>query len=421
MKANIEVGEARMVATLAFVFGLVNLEMFSVSYLLPFIRPSLGLDNAEVGLVTSGYWIAFAISSCAAGLLMDKWGSRKAVLIGMMSALSICSMLSGISTSFATLLAFRLLMGLLEGPVLPIAQSIVAKESSAATRGLNMGIVQTLGASVIGAFLGPLLLTRIGTHVGWRAGFFLLPVPGVAAAFLIRKYVSEGTGAAGGVIRSSRNSELRRASSKGEGVGTALLNRNVLLCAIGASCCVAFIILGTNFTPLYYTEVRRVSAEKMGLMMGVMGVSSMILGTTLPALSDKFGRKPIAIISGLCGAALPLGLLQINSTGLALAAITFIGWAPASGVTLLFATIPSESIAPRYVSSVLGIVLAVSTVLGGVIAPALGGWWADRSSLRAVLLIEIGLGILVAASSLGLKETNPSRTGLIFRRSVPNK
>ena len=45
-------------------------------------------------------------------------------------AFSLCSFLSGVAGSFLTLFLARLLMGVAEGPILPVSQSLVAFESA---------------------------------------------------------------------------------------------------------------------------------------------------------------------------------------------------------------------------------------------------------------------------------------------------
>ncbi len=54
---------------------------------------------------------------------------------------SLFSALSGLVSGFAMLLIFRALMGIAEGPVLPIAQSLMVK-SQPQRRGFNMGLIQ---------------------------------------------------------------------------------------------------------------------------------------------------------------------------------------------------------------------------------------------------------------------------------------
>jgi MFS family permease len=84
-----------------------------------------------------------------------------------------------------------MLMGLAEGPILPIAQSLVVLESSESRRGFNMGVMQNLGSNLIGSFFGPVILTALAEYFSWRGAFFVAAVPGLICAALIWMFVRE--------------------------------------------------------------------------------------------------------------------------------------------------------------------------------------------------------------------------------------
>lgn len=64
------------------------------------------------------------------------------MLILSILVFSLFSALSGLVSGFAMLLIFRALMGIAEGPVLPIAQSLMVEKSQPQRRGFNMGLIQ---------------------------------------------------------------------------------------------------------------------------------------------------------------------------------------------------------------------------------------------------------------------------------------
>ena len=69
-------------------------------------------------------------------------------------------------------LKYRLLMGLFEGPTLPLIQSFIAKESTPSRLGLNMGILQSFGSTLFGMILAPIILVALANELGWRSAFF---------------------------------------------------------------------------------------------------------------------------------------------------------------------------------------------------------------------------------------------------------
>ena len=124
-------------------------------------------------------------------------------------AFSLCSFASGLAVSFLTLFATRLLMGLAEGPILPIAQSLVAIESTAAKRGNNMGVMQNFGSNLLGSFAAPLVLVAVATAFSWRWAFFLSGVPGLIMALLIAKYVRQPDPTAAPLYRARKRRAAR--------------------------------------------------------------------------------------------------------------------------------------------------------------------------------------------------------------------
>src|SRR5271169_4358500 len=168
--------EQRLIWVLGITFGFLFFDRNAASYLMPFITQDLHFNNKQVGLVASALSFTWALSAFLGGALSDRTGRRKAILLASVIAFSLCSFLSGLAASFAALLGARLLMGLAEGPFLPVCQALVARESEHSRRGHNMGVMQNFGSNLLGSFLAPLLLIPIAAHWSWRAAFFLAGV-----------------------------------------------------------------------------------------------------------------------------------------------------------------------------------------------------------------------------------------------------
>ena len=183
--------EIRMIGVLTLMFGFVFFDRNAMGNLAPLITASLHLTNGQIGALSSGLSICWAISGFAIGTLSDALGRRKSILIITVVIFSVCSVVSGLAPSFGVLLASRMLMGLAEGPILPIAQSLVVLESSESRRGFNMGVMQNLGSTLIGSFAGPVILTALADAFSWRGAFFVAAVPGLICAALVWLYVRE--------------------------------------------------------------------------------------------------------------------------------------------------------------------------------------------------------------------------------------
>ncbi len=385
-------------AVLSLCWALALFDITGIDYLMPFIAPNLKLNNTQIGLLFSLYYIPFGLSSYVTGELTDRFGKRRTILVSVMLLFSLGSLLPGLATSFTALLMTRLLMGLLTGPILPLAQTIVAVEMPAERRGTNMGIVQNVGTSLLG-FLTPLLLVALAVRWGWRIGFFVIAIPGLICTVLIALSLRH-------VPEPQIGGEAKR---RRKPIGEVLRHRNIWLCIAGACLFTSFILIGRGYLPLFYVQLRHMSPQRMGLLMSVLSVSGLILGVVFPALADRFGRKPAAIFSSLLGAILPLAALYFAGPDTVLGLLMFIGWAPAGASMLLFATIPSETVPTHSISTAIGLTFAIGTLVGGFLGPALAGWSADRWGLRSSLLLEAGCAIAMALICLALRETRPAK------------
>jgi MFS family permease len=195
-----------------------------------------------------------------------------------------------------------------------------------------------------------------------------------------------------------------------------LENRNMWLCMLMSIVMVSWMVLGWAFLPLYYIKVKHFSAGQMSILMSVLGLSAAFFSFVVPGLSDRIGRRPVVVIFNLIGAGVPAAALYFDGSAYALAALVFLAWSASGTMPLLMGTIPSETIPARYVATALGMVMGLGEVLGGVSAPAIAGWAADKYSLRVPLFMQAGCAVIAAALALFLTETAPSR---LVQRAAP--
>ena len=425
--------ENRLIAVLTVMFGFVFFDRNAMTNLSTFVAPDLHLNYTQIALLASGLSFTWAISGVVVGALTDSFGHRKTLLLIAVVIFSACSVISGLAPSFGVLLASRMLMGLAEGPIMPISQALVALESPDTRRGLNMGVMQNLGSNFIGSFLAPLVLVPIAQVLNWRCAFFVAAVPGLICAVLIWKWVHEpqthevsqaaSAKPVSGLAQSSPadTPEAVRASM-GRRIVELFRYRNMWLCIVISCFMVPWMIVGWAFLPSVYVNFRHFSPSDMKWLMSVLGISAAVFAFIVPGLSDRFGRKPVMIVFTLIGVLYPFAALYFSGSLLVLALLIFVGWS-ASGVFPLFmATIPSESIPARYLGTSLGLVMGIGEFLGGSSVPTLAGRAADHFGLPAPMYIAAACAVIAAVLTLFLRETAPVKVGaqsLAPREGVP--
>lgn len=405
-----------LVTLLSVTFGIVFFDRNSLGFLMPFIQGELHLSDTEVGMLSSALSLTWACAAFGIGYVSDRTGSRKGLLIIATVLFSACSFLSGLAMSFAILLGARLLMGVAEGGMMPIMQAIVADEVRPEHRGLAMGVTQNFGSNLLGTFLAPVALTAVASAYGWRHAFFLAGIPGLVAAIFLWRFVrppqelqpaSQSAREVGHSAAALGALARAQASAARPPLREVCAERNVVLCALMAIVLVSNFVVCLTFMPLYLTRVRHFSPDVESWLIAGLGLSATVGAFVISALSDRIGRRPLMIAMPIIAVILPLGAMYYPGSVWVLGAIFVVGWGVTGIFPLFMATIPSESVDPHLRATALGICMGTGEILGGVLAPSIAGYAADRMGLQAPLWGMLGLTLVGAALALGLRETAP--------------
>src|ERR1051325_10605845 len=144
------------------------LDRQTVSILAPTMQRELGLDNAALGWLFSGFYYAYTCAQFGVGMLLDRAHLRWAFGLAVL-AWSVAAGLTSLATGFASLLVFRLLLGISESANWPAGMRVVGRALPPYDRPLGNGIF-TSGTSV-GALIAPSLILGIAGWTGWRWAF----------------------------------------------------------------------------------------------------------------------------------------------------------------------------------------------------------------------------------------------------------
>jgi MFS family permease len=395
--------ENGLLAMMCMTFGFVFFDRMAIVFMFPYIVKDIALTNTQMGMLTSMLSLMWAVSGYMIGAYADRRGNRKTILVAMVAVFSICSFLSGMATSFLLLLLFRGVMGLAEGPVLPIAQSMMAEESSPARRGFNMGLLQNGAGSLMSLLLGPIIVVALAEAFTWRVAFFISGIPGLIIAALLWRFVRKSQ--AGQVGREAPAIARPKSAMT---LGQLLAYRNIVLCVLISCAFLTWFIVLVTFAPIYLVKQRGLSPESMSTVMAALGMAAVIWGFVAPALSDRLGRRPIVVFFCLVSILAPLSIIHVHGSATVMACAIFFTYAGAGCLPLVMATIPSETIPSRYVATALGLIMGAGEVIGGVISPVLAGMAADRFGAEAPFWMSAGGAALATALALGLVETAPA-------------
>jgi MFS family permease len=352
------------------------------------LRGRYGADYAGVGNVVGAYTLAYGFAQLAAGLLTDRFGSRRLVLVGLGLGAAGSATFAVTETYLVAVLA-RLLMGMAGGCLYTPTIAYLFAASPARLRGRAMGFAETgVGAGQVLSLLGlPVLFAAIGL----TPAFLALPVAALALGLAVTLGIPDvppSARAAAGSIR----------SLAGE--------RDFWLLAVG------FVFVGMlaqvavhSWMPTYLRQVHGFGVVGAGVSTGVVVTGLMLFSPLFGILSDRLtARRPVMLIGCLLALA-----------GLAMLLVTRDPWV-AIGAALLVsassaATIPMQIVFASERFRAVGSGTAIGLVnTGGQLAASLGGplygTLLDRGlGFGTVWGVATALGLLRVLAVLSLRET----------------
>jgi MFS family permease len=395
--------EWKTVALLGVGFGLVGLDRWIIASLFPAMAADLGLPEGEIGRLAGILGILWGVFAIFSGRLSDAIGHRK-VLIPAIVLFSLMSGFSGMVLGLVALVWIRAIMGAMEGAYCPTSFTAVAAASKPTRRGFNQGLQQS-GFALMGFALGPIIATQLLQVVpSWRWVFWICAIPGFVVGLLLYFHLREPKDTQAGAL-------IGATEASGAWIDV-LKVPNIIVCMLALLCAMACVFVLGAMVPIYLTNALQLGPTDVGIVASALGFGGFLGQFGWPGLSDRFGRKPLAIL-GFVGAT--IAVWWFASTGAAVlplfVALFVTSFFCLGNVALITGPIATESAPRGLISSAIGVVVGAGEIFGGGVAPIIAGGVTDRYGLPSALnvaLAGVALGIVVC---LFLRETAPSKTG----------
>lgn len=362
---------------------------YSVRYgfglLLPGMVETLRISKTEAGLISSTYFCAYTAFSPVLGVLSDRVSARLLITI-------FCGILAGatLAMAFVPTMGWAALVFAIAGaghaacwaPVVALVQRRVPDR----IRGVALAVA-SMGSGVGIIFWSlwlPGVIGQGGYHLGW------MQMGGVGLVVAVVNYA---------LIRDPP----REPKDSGTASGTAsisfpyrqlLRSRNLWLVG-GSYACISFAVLvPLTFLGVYATEELKLDFAGAAHFFTTIAAAALLGKPLFGAISDRFGRIPLVVISNLCialgsvavanGTSLPGKYLAVAIIGLGFGAI----WP-------LYAAVAVDIFPKRFAGGVIGL-WTVFMGIGSLLSPVVCGWLIDVSG-TAVWAFRLGCVIALGS------------------------
>lgn len=302
-----------IILTLAYMSS--HIDRGIVNILLQPIKNEFNVSDTWLGLLSG---LAFAIFYATLGIPIAMWadrGNRRNIISLAITVWSVMTAVCGLATSFGQLLAARIGVGIGEAGSTPPSHSMIADLYPKESRSTAMAFY-AIGVYA-GAMIGLVVGGYVVHHYGWRMTFYVVGLPGLIIAALVRFTMAEPKrGGADGVA----HDPLLKANLW-EVLGHLWSTRSARHITVGLTL-IGFVGYGgLIFGPSFFMRSLGLGPQQVGLIFGVIvgfvGGFGAILGGYL---ADRLSRRDmrwnawIIALAKFCG--MPLFIVFYMSSDL---------------------------------------------------------------------------------------------------------
>jgi ACS family hexuronate transporter-like MFS transporter len=367
----------------------------------PMIREQFDIGDADYGLITSGFLLAYGIGQLISGPLIDRLGTKRAFSLAAVFW-SVATILHALGRGLWSFFALRILLGLAEAANFPAASKAVAQWFPANERSTAVAIFM-LGAG-LGAIITPPLTVWTLQTLGWQWAFIIPGSLGLLWVFLWQRWYHLPE--THPTIEPTEKALIleQRSNQQSQGSWTALLSYRefwgILIARVVSDFPFYFFLF---WLPQYLIDVRGFDLRAIAMFAWLPWVAADLGALTGGSLSSALvtrgytinrARKTVIWLGAVLVALAVIPAYYTASSALALALICF-GLFAIQVKGSVFFTLPTDLFPADRVATVWGVFGAVGS-LGGSLLGLLAGYLIQEAGYESVFLLIASLHLVSA-------------------------
>ncbi|ELY61094.1 MFS transporter [Natronolimnohabitans innermongolicus] len=265
----------------ALAFFVTYFARVAVSPVVPFITDDFAVSNTQIGIALSGMWIAYGLSQYPSGVLADRYGEKRVILLSV-GGTGVLSALAAASPVFALFFLGVVGIGAAAGLHYTVASTLLSRTYDDIGRAIGL---HSLGAPAAG-LLAPVATAWIGARYGWRPAIALVVCSAlpVFVLFLWRVRPTEP----------AKDADDRADDDGADGAFLSLLARPPIAYATVVAILAMFGINGLiSFLPTFLVEFHDYTPTLAGVVFSAYFVVRGGAQIGVGEVSDRFNRDTV--------------------------------------------------------------------------------------------------------------------------------
>lgn len=359
------------------------------------IQAEFNLSAAQLGLISSIFFIGYAGLNVPSGILGDKFGKKRVLVPGVI-IFGIMAAVTGGMPSFGLFMFAWLLVGIFQGfyygPQYGISsEAIPKKHITLGSAIINSGMAFGLS---IGYFVSSYTVDTLG--MSWRAPFYIIAIPVVLIGLLMWWVIKD----------KPKTSVEKAAENGGQKLKISeLFSKNLVFTYITIFCAIYAFFVVVTWIPYYLEHARGIAGTEVAF------VSSLVPWAAIPGsiffswIADRMGkRRPVLLVMLPLSIIATVSIVAFDSMWILYASLIGYGIFGKISTNPVLVAVVADNAPKHALGTAFGLYNFIG-MCGSILAPYITGWLTDiTGSLNAGFYFAAGLLVIGTISVLFIKE-----------------